>query len=138
MPSLQAKQLTPEMLHRLDVILEDFYPKSRETGEKLAQIRMEKSQVRGLENMVVSTSRFSEILNFIKNQAGKERKDNKWRKAAEQMLTQLGQLEEAAANLVPDDPGRRLEVKMRLARGWIRQLVPAYLFYGKVMTEDSQ
>uniref|UniRef100_A0A7C4ML03 Uncharacterized protein n=1 Tax=Desulfatirhabdium butyrativorans TaxID=340467 RepID=A0A7C4ML03_9BACT len=118
-------------MNEIDVFLEEFYPMSQRAGELLAEIRMEKTQVRSLENIVVSTRRFSEILNFIKNQAGKEKKDNKWGKAADLLLEQLDQIEQKAKSLAEGEPAKALEIKMHASQGWIRQVVAHYLYEKK-------
>ena len=123
-----SKGLPLRVLNEIDVFLEKFYPLSQKAGQTLAEMHMEKAQVRSLENIVVSTRRFSEIINFIKNQAGKEKKDNKWGKAADLLLEQLDQIEQQAKNLAKGDPVKALEIKMYASRGWIRQVVAHYLY----------
>lgn len=113
----------------IDLFLEDFYPQSKLAGQELKQARMDHTQVRGLENLVVSTRRFSEILNYIKNQAGKSSNAaKKWQKVAGLLLNQLATLENKGKELGDEDPELIMESKLRLARGWIKQVVSQYLF----------
>lgn len=118
-----------KMWQEIDLFLEAFYPKGKDAGQKVAAVDMKISQVRGLENLVVSTRRFSEIVNFIKNQAGKQNKTaEKWRKVADFLLKQLDQLEAKAIELGGEDPESVLDAKLRLARGWVKQVMANYLF----------
>ncbi|OQX24706.1 MAG: hypothetical protein BWK80_19400 [Desulfobacteraceae bacterium IS3] len=118
-----------QTLKEIDLYLEEFYPKSIEAGNQLARVKFDKTQVRGLETLVASTNRFSEIMNYIKNQAGKEKKDDKkWSRVAPLLLGQLEELEKKAKQLGGEDISAILGIKMRLARGWIRQVVTHYLY----------
>lgn len=116
---------------KIDLLLEDIYGQSKETGEKLAAVGLGKTQIRGLESIVSSATRFSEILNFIKNQAGKEKK-NQWMSVARDMIGQLERLEEEAATMGGGDSGLVLAIKMKLARGWGRQVIAHYLYAAKL------
>jgi len=121
--------LSMETLREIDIFLEEFYPQSQTAGRELARALPEKSQIRNLETLVISTRRFSEIKNFIKNQAGKEKEANpQWRRVAPNLLKQLEELENQAATLSGGDPGRTLAIKLHLARGWVKQVVANYLF----------
>lgn len=119
-------QLTPEISKRIDLYLEEIYPASEEMGKKMVCLRT--SQVRGLENLIVSTSRFSEIINYIKNQAGKDTKNKNWAAIVEDMLHQLKDLENKARGIGETDTEAMLEIKLKLAKGWARQVVSHYLY----------
>jgi hypothetical protein len=119
-------KLTPEINKRIDLFLEDIYPASEEMGKRM--VCLDTSQVRGLENLIVSTSRFSEIINYIKNQAGKDTKNKSWTGFAEDMLHQLKNLENKAWEIGGTDAEAVLEIKLKLARGWAKQVVSHYLY----------
>ena len=138
-------RLKPETRKDIDLFLEDIYPDSEKMGEMMAKSDDEKiwaflgvmakreaalqtSQARGLENLTVSTSRFSEIINYIKNQAGKSAKGKGWNIFAEKMLLKLKVIENKAREIGGNDPGTVLEVKLGLARGWVKQVVAHYLY----------
>lgn len=123
------KKLDRDKLQEIDRFLEEYYEKgaTREAAAKM--VKLKKTQVRGLENLLVSATRFSEIINYIKNQAGKGREE--WQSVAPELLKQLSEIESKAQEMFPDDPEQRLLVKLKLARGWGRQIVAHYL-YGKV------
>lgn len=118
-----------KMWHEIDLFLEDFYPEGKRAGLLASGTQMKMAQIRGLENLVVSTRRFSEIVNFIKNQAGKQNRTAEiWRQVAGLFLAQLEQLEAKARELGNGDAELVLDAKLRLARGWIKQVVAHYLF----------
>lgn len=127
--SSPAAQLTPEAIRAIDLALEEYYKQSIFAGRELARVRLKNAQIRGLENLIASTRRFSEIVNYIKNQAGKERGGTaQWREIAKTLLDQLGDLERTAGDIAGDDAALKLAVKLRLARGWCRQVVAHFLY----------
>lgn len=128
--AIEKPRLSAKVIKEIDLCLEDIYPQAQKVGNELVDCKMDKSQVRGLENIIVATTRFSEIINYVKNQAGKEKKDNKWRTIAPIILEDFEKIEAKAIDIAGDDPSRRLEVKLRLVKGWARQVVAHYL-YGK-------
>ena len=44
------------------------------------------------------------------------------------LLGQLDQLESKAAEIGNEDPAKILEIKLKMARGWARQVVTNYLY----------
>jgi len=123
----QVPVLDPEKLMKIDDFLEGFYDQSKKAGDRLCSVKLGKTQIRGLETIVASSTRFSQILNYIKNQAGKDRK-KKWSETAPLLLKQLDQLEAFANGMAQDNPAAILEIKMRLARGWAGQVAAHYLY----------
>jgi len=121
--------ITPETIKAIDLQLETIYEtgKSQNLGQRMVKVGLGPSQIRGLETLALSARRFSEIINYIKNQAGKDRKDQ-WSKIADEVLDHLAQLEKKAKEIGGEDPGVILDVKIRLARGWVKQVVSHYLF----------
>jgi hypothetical protein len=118
-----------EMLRKIDCYMEEFYPQSVEAGKLLKAVELSTAQIRGLETLITSTRRFSEILNYIKNQAGKERREEpKWTQVAPVLLGQLGVLESEAHRIGGEDPAKVMEVKLRFARIWAKQIVANYLY----------
>ena len=121
--------LSLETLNAINLQLEALYDskKTINIGQKMADVELKSSQIRNLENLVMSTKRFSEIINFIKNQTGKDKK-GKWLLIADTLLHQLEELEDKAKEIGKDNPGIIFEVKKRLARGWVKQIVAHYFF----------
>lgn len=122
--------LTNDMYRKIDQHLESIYENSVALAGRIVQAGLDtKSQIRGFETLVNSTSRFSEIKNFIKNQAGKEGKQSgAWRQIAGEMLAHLDSLEAEAANIVGNNLEQSMEAKLRLARGWSKQVLCHYLY----------
>ena len=120
----------PKYHRSLDIVLESLVATSAEAGRLLArEFGDKKTQIRGLERLIVSTSRFSEIQNYIKNQAGRDSKTSEpWREVAEALLKQLDEIEAKAREIGGTDAEAVIDAKLRLARGWGRQVVANYLF----------
>jgi len=127
--------LDPDTLHRIDIYLEQFYPESVKAGAKMAAVDLGTTQIRGLETLITSTSRFSEIINYVKNQAGKDRKQ-KWSIVAPILLKQLDELETEAKTIGLEKPQNILEIKMKLARGWAKQ-VATHCIYEQTLKKEA-
>jgi hypothetical protein len=121
-------KLSIAALDAIDRFLEEYYEsgETKEAGKKMAKSGMKKTQVRGLENLIVSTPRFSEIINYIKNQVGKGR--DEWQSAGPVLIRQLDHIERKAGDIAGNDPAGRMAVKLCLAKGWARQVVAHYLY----------
>ncbi|HHC25087.1 MAG TPA: hypothetical protein ENK58_06705 [Desulfobacterales bacterium] len=122
-----APVLEPETLKKIDLYLEEFYPNAVNAGNEMFSAELGKAQIRGLETLVTSTSRFSEVINYIKNQTGKDKK-GKWLQAGPLLLDQLDLLENKADEIGQGDATTVLEIKLRLARGWAKQVTTHYLY----------
>lgn len=123
--------LEPDILKEIDEYLEEIYPQSMNIGSNLEYHNFSNSQIRNLQTMVLSATRFSEIINFIKNQAGKDKK-GQWSLAAPVLLEQLKLIEVKAREIGNLEPGKVLEVKIRMARGWVKQVVAHFLYASSI------
>jgi hypothetical protein len=125
---IEAISLNTRILKEIDLFLENYYAsqKTINAGREMKNSKMKKNQVRGLENLIVSTTRFSEIINYIKNQTGKNR--GEWRSVGPLLLSQLADIESAAIEIAGEDTSTRLEAKLKLVNGWARQVVAHYLY----------
>jgi hypothetical protein len=95
------------------------------------------SQVRNLQQMAVSASRFADIEDFVKNQMVRKAGAYKeWRRVGDKTLRQLAELRKAADEFATDE-GQRLLLRLHLARGWVRAVVGAYL-YAKAQKEMEE
>ena len=128
--NISAPSLDLKLLKDIDLYMEEFYPQAKEAGEKMAEVKLAKAQIRNLETIITSVTRFSEVINYIKNQAGKDksRKDKTWILIAPLLLGQLEQLEKKASQMANNNPEILLDIKMRLARVWAKQVVAQYLY----------
>ncbi|RME02810.1 MAG: hypothetical protein D6805_08830 [Planctomycetota bacterium] len=109
-----------------EIIDKKIYPKSVEMGKKFYDaFRGEgKSQLRKLQTLAYSTSRFTEILNFIKNQIGKDTQ-RKWTSFGEELLEELKGLQEM-------EKGKLSSTHLLyLARAYIDGAVNEYLYLAK-------
>jgi hypothetical protein len=126
-------------LGAIDKYLETLYEskKTLNAGQTMADVKLDNSQIRKLENLVMSTRRFSEIINHIKNQAGKDIKKKQWPQIADTLLNQLNELEQKAQEIGKNDFSKIIEIKKHLARGWVKQIVAHYLF-AKLKQGDNE
>lgn len=97
------------------------------------------AQIRNLQQITCSATRFADIEDFVKNQMGKENKDKpQWRNLGDSILMELKELRDTSQELVPDDSAnqsklsesqmKQMAVRLRLARGWVRAVVSQYLY----------
>ena len=86
------------------------------------------TQIRNLQQITCSATRFADIEDFVKNQMGKEdKKEKKWRVLGDTVLKELKQLRDKSCEL-DADPNNQMAVRLRLARGWVRAVVSQYLY----------
>ena len=87
------------------------------------------TQIRNLQQMACSATRFADIEDFVKNQMGKERTDTqpRWRALGNDVLQALQQLREESQKL-DGDAANQMALRLRLARGWVRAVVGEYLY----------
>ena len=90
-----------------------------------------RSQLRNLENITCSATRFADIEDFVKSQMGKERTDErnppKWKALGGEVLQQLKELREKSQGL-DANPYTQMALRLHLARGWVRAVVSEYLY----------
>jgi len=86
------------------------------------------SQVRNLQQVAVSATRFGDVEDFVKNQMGRTTAGaDLWRRVGPGLLQQLDTLRQEAARMAAE-PAARLRVALQLARGWVRTVVSEYLY----------
>jgi len=129
------KRIDASVSRKMDIFLEEIYPESQKAGEEMAGLKFGKSQTRGFESLLTSTGRFSEILNYIKKQAGKDKKKEAWVQVAPTLLAQLEILETKAMELGNGDPSFTLQIKIKLAREWGKQVISHYMYQQMRMGE---
>jgi hypothetical protein len=133
--------LTPELLQQVDSFLDtdQQHQAAVQLGERLYAVfgsdkGQVSSQVRYLQQMVVSATRFADIEDFVKNQMGRQAGAyREWRQVGDDILGQLQTLRHQADKMSRDQ-GQRLLLRLHLARGWIRAVVGAYM-YAKAQRE---
>ena len=90
-----------------------------------------RAQIRNLENITCSATRFTDIEDFVKNQMGKERTDErnppKWKALGGEVLQQLRRLREKSQELDADSY-IQMALRLHLARGWVNAVVGEYLY----------
>jgi hypothetical protein len=123
-----------EILKKIDKAIEKFYPESPKIAEKFVNAfgRKSKSQVKNFENIVFSTTRFTEIINFVKNQAGKDYEGKGWAKnldgqlLGDIILQKLTEIDSEAKKVAEGNDEIYFDARMRILRGWTEQVVTHY------------
>ncbi len=130
--------LNNELIQKTDCYIDEHHETFSKLGESFfatfgydPRNNRISSQVRNLQQIVCSATRFADIEDFVKNQIGKERKNapdkTEWRALGEQVLKQLRQLR-AKSKELDSDPNNQIALRLRLARGWVRAVVSSYLY----------
>ena len=96
-----------------------FFEQFGSNGKKVS------TQVRNLQQITCSATRFADIEDFVKNQMGKG--NPKWMAVGNDVLEQLSQLRNYSEKIAVDAVDR-MAVRLRLARGWVRAVVGEYLY----------
>ena len=136
--------LNDKLIQEVNLYIEDNHQTFSKLGKRFFDIfgydnNHIRAQIRNLENITCSATRFTDIEDFVKNQMGKEKIDErKWKKLGGEVLQQLKQLREKSQEL-DDNPYNQMDLRLRLARGWVRAVVSEYLYQvaSDQMGEDS-
>ena len=136
--------LNDKLIQEVNLYIEDNHQTFSKLGKRFFDIfgydnNRIRAQIRNLENITCSATRFTDIEDFVKNQMGKEKIDErKWKKLGGEVLQQLKQLREKSQEL-DDNPYNQMDLRLRLARGWVRAVVSEYLYQvaSDQMGEDS-
>ncbi len=125
--------LSPDLVRKIEEYCDSQHDSWLKLGEKLVRTfgydrktRRISTQVRNLQQTVVSATKFSDIEDFVKNQMGRESQGN-WGKVGDDVLEHLRKLRKASEELDPD-PARQFAIRLRLAWAWVRAVVSQYLY----------
>jgi hypothetical protein len=138
---MTATVLTRAQLAKIETYLDDEENNSRfaEQGSLVYQVFRDdrggrdniSSQVRNLQQAATSATKLADVEDFIKNQMGKGTgAARRWRQdnLGETLLKELGELRKTAHNLAEGNSHHEIQIRLRLARGWVRSVVSEYLF----------
>ena len=122
--------LSNELIRKADRYIDENHETFFELGGRFFDVfgyDNNRTQVRNLQHMTLSATRFADIEDFVKNQMGKERTDTqpRWRALGNDVLQALQQLREESQNL-DSDAANQMALRLRLARGWVRAVVGEY------------
>ena len=93
------------------------------------------TQVRNLQQIACSATRFADVEDFVKNQMGKGNQN--WMAVGSGALEQLSQLRDSSEDIAADADDR-MAVRLRLVRGWARAVVGEYQYrLARQQMEDS-
>ena len=124
--------LDSQMVRQADSYIEENHEKFAGLGRRFfesfsynrAQSRTS-TQVRNLQQMTYSATRFVDIEDFVKNQMSK---DSKWRSLGSEVLKQLEELRQESERIDSAGPEQQLALRLRIARSWARAVVSEYLY----------
>ena len=130
--------LNDKLIREIDLYIEENHQTFSELGKRFFKKfgydkdnNRIRAQIRNLENITCSATRFTDIEDFVKNQMGKERTDErnppKWKALGGVVLQQLKQLREKSQEL-DSDPYKQMALRLHLARGWVNAVVGEYLY----------
>ena len=119
---------------KIDQIVDDdkFLEKARNIAQLAVDARLKDNQIRNLQNIVNSTTRFSEITNFVKAQTGRHFRD--WQKLGPAIIRDLQGKDgiDQKAGEISNPQNSKGEIRLQLCRHWIKIVVAEFL-YAKVI-----
>lgn len=123
--------LNSKLIQEVDLYIDENHKIFSELGERFFKVfgydkggNHISTQIRNLQQITCSATRFADIEDFVKNQMGKEAK---WRELGDKVLAQLNTLRRKSEQL-DDDPINQMALRLRLARSWVRAVVSEYLY----------
>ena len=127
--------LNDKLVQEVNLYIEEKHQTFSELGKRFFDIfsydkdkNRVSAQIRNLEQITCSATRFTDIEDFVKNQMGKEKIDErKWKKLGGEVLQQLRQLREKSQEL-DANAYNQMALRLHLARGWVRAVVSEYLY----------
>lgn len=127
--------LDTNLIQKVDLYIDENHKTFSELGDRFFDVfgydkgndRIN-TQIRNLQQITCSATRFADIEDFVKNQMGKEEtKDPKWKKVGDSTLKKLKDLRDKSQEF-DSDPANQMALRLRLARGWVRAVVSQYLY----------
>ncbi len=120
--------LNNELIQKTDCYIDENHQVFSELGKRFSEEFVDdRTQIRNLQQITCSATRFADIEDFVKNQMGKERNESKWRALGDDILKQLEQLRSESEKL-DTASATQMALRLRLARGWVRAVVSEYLY----------
>lgn len=123
--------LNNDLIQETDCYIDENHEAFSELGKRFFEVfgydNRVSTQIRNLQQITCSATRFADIEDFVKNQMGKEQNERKWKRLGGDILKQLRQLRSESQKL-DTDPANQMALRLRLARGWVRAVVSEYLY----------
>ena len=127
--------LNSKLIQEVDCYIDENHETFSELGGRFFEVfgydtgnNRINTQIRNLQQITCSATRFADIEDFVKNQMGKEMgKEAKWKKLGDKVLAQLKTLRHKSEQL-DDDPINQMALRLHLARSWVRAVVSEYLY----------
>ncbi len=126
--------LNNDLIQKTDRYIDENHEAFSELGKRFFEVfdydkgnNRISTQIRNLQQITCSATRFADIEDFVENQMGKEQKEHKWKRLGGDILKQLEELRSKSQKL-DTDPANQMALRLRLARGWVRAVVSEYLY----------
>ena len=125
--------LASELIETADRYIDENHARFAELGLILFKVfgsdnKRISTQVRSLQQVACTATRFADIEDYVKNQMGKETDGPwKWREVGSCILAELKRLR-AKSTKLDADTYTQMAFRLYLARGWARAVVSDYLF----------
>ena len=124
--------LDNELIEKANCYIDENHERFSTLGKRFFG-RFGRTQVRNLQQITCSATRFADIEDFVKNQMGKG-KSGEWKEVGEEVLQQLQRLrtdskrKDFASGPAEQMALRQMALRLYLARGWVRAVVSEYLY----------
>lgn len=115
---------------------EDFLKLAKDAADCASVSRINATQIRSIQNVVNSTQRFSEILNFIKSQTGRHYKE--WKQLGPKLVSIMEKIDTDAESILQEKEKKdtqtkeeiplKGEVRLALCRHWVKIFVAEFLY----------
>lgn len=115
---------------------EDFLNLAKDAADCASVSRINATQIRSIQNVVNSTQRFSEILNFIKSQTGRHSKE--WKQLGPKLVSIMEKIDTDAESILQEKEKKdtqtkeeiplKGEVRLALCRHWVKIFVAEFLY----------
>ena len=125
--------LNSKLIQEVDRYIDENHETFSELGDRFFEVFGYKNdrintQIRNLQQITCSATRFADIEDFVKNQMGKEEnKKPRWKRVGGITLKKLKELRDKSQEF-DSDPANQMALRLRLARGWVRAVVSKYLY----------
>lgn len=121
--------LSFEIIKQIDAKVDDddFLTLARQAAQVAQSAHsLRDTQMRNLQNIVNSTTRFSEIRNFVMTQTARHKKE--WGELGPVIMDTLQILDRYATEIAGSEPDNKGAVRLQLCRHWVKMVVAEYLY----------
>ncbi len=119
---------------------EDFLKLAKEAADCASVSKINPTQIRSIQNVVNSTQRFSEVLNFIKSQTGRHKE---WKQLGPKLVAVMEKIDKLSDGILQEIEKKlkekkesqskeeipaKGEIRLALCRHWVKIFVAEFLY----------